>query len=168
MAQLSCPDIDKYQFLNININTNNQTLSVKGKVKKNLIFWKSIGTNSKAIEIIDRGYKIPFIDTPRSAHFFNSKSAFEKSEFVDNSIEDLLKSGSAVETSFVPKVISPLSVSTNAEGKQRLILHLRFVNAHLYKEYIRFDDWRSFEKFLVLDGFLFDKFDLKSGYHHIF
>ena len=76
MAKLSCPDIDKYQFLNININTNNQTLSVKGKMKENLMFWKSIETNSKVIEIIDRGYKIPFIDTPKSAHFCNS-SAFE-------------------------------------------------------------------------------------------
>ena len=117
MAKLSCPDIDKYQFLNININTNNQTLSVKGKMKENLNFWKSMGTNRKVIEIIDREYKIPFIDTPRSAHFGSSKSAFENFEFVDNSIEDLLKSGSAVETSFVPKVISPLSVSTNAKGR---------------------------------------------------
>ena len=166
MAKLSCPDIDKYQFLNINVNTNNQILSVKGKMKENLMFWKSIGTNSKVIEIIERGYKIPFIDTPRKAHFCNSKTAFENFEFVDKSIEDLLKCGSAVETSFVPKVISPLSVSTNAKGKQRLILDLRFVNSHLYREYIRFDDWRSFEKFLVLDGFLY-KFDLKSGYHHI-
>ena len=147
MAKLSCPDIDKYQFLNINVNTNNQILSVKGKMKENLMFWKSIGTNSKVIEIIERGYKIPFIDTPRKAHFCNSKTAFENFEFVDKSIEDLLKCGSAVETSFVPKVISPLSVSTNAKGKQRLILDLRFVNSHLYREYIRFDDWRSFEKF---------------------
>ncbi len=37
---------------------------------------------------------------------------------------------------------------------------------YVYKEYIHFDDWRSFEKFLNLDGFVY-KFDLKSAYHHI-
>ena len=92
------------------------------------------------------GQRFPRMPVPTTAHFCNSKTAFENFEFVDNSIEDLLKCGSAVETSFVPKVISPLPVSTNAKGKQRLILDLRFVNSHLYGEYFRFDDWRSFER----------------------
>ena len=61
-----------------------------------------------------------------------------------------------------PKVINPLSVSVNSKGKKRLILDLRYVNDHLYKEKIKFDDWKYFENYLQANkGYLF-KFDLKK------
>ena len=66
------------------------------------MFWKSLTANNKVIQIIEGRYKISFIDTLSTAQFCNSKTTFENSEFVVNAIEDLLKSCSAVETSFVP------------------------------------------------------------------
>ena len=117
-------------------------------MKKSVSFWHTIGASQTVINTILFGYKIPFIDTPKRVHFCNSKSAMENVEFVSNSM------------------ISPLSVATSSAGKKRLILDLRYVNSHIYKEYIHFEDWRSFEKFLILDCFVY-KFDLKSGYHHI-
>ncbi len=66
------------------------------------MFWKSLTANNTVIQIIERRYKIFFIDTLSTAQFCNSKTAFEDSEFVVNAIEDLLISCSAVETSFVP------------------------------------------------------------------
>ena len=78
----------------------------------------------------------------------------------------MVNTGSVLEVPFLPHVISPLSVSTSSCGKKRLILDLRYLNSHVFKEYIRFDDLRSFESYLNKDSFLY-KFDLKKGYHHI-
>ena len=42
--------------------------SVKGRLKKNLIFWReTLSANSAILEIIDNGYKIPFFKTPKRA-----------------------------------------------------------------------------------------------------
>lgn len=61
---------------------------------------------------------------------------------------------------------SPLSVSIQSSGKKRLILDLRHVNQYVWKEKIKFEDWRVLSKYVNKEGFLFN-FDLKSGYHHI-
>ncbi len=141
-------------------------ISVKGKLKEKFSFWKSINANKFILQVIDHGYKIPFIETPKSVIFDNNKTALDNEDFVLSSIAELLACGSIKQSDAVPHVVSPLSVATNASGKKRLILDLRYVNSHLFKDYIRFDDWRSFEHFLIPDAFCF-KFDLKSGYHHV-
>ena len=105
-------DKDKYSVLEFN-SSNNDCIIVKGKMKKSVFFWHTIGASQKVIETIKFGYKIPFIDTPKRVHFCNSKSAMENMEFVSNSIYDFLKTGSAVETRVTPEVISPLSVATS-------------------------------------------------------
>lgn len=38
-----------------------------------------------------------------------------------------------------PWVVSPLSVSTKGE-KKRLVLDLRYVNQHIYKDKVEFED----------------------------
>lgn len=44
---------------------------------------------------------------------------------------------------------------------------LRFVNAHVYKDKIKFEDWKWFEHFLAVKvGELF-KLNLKNRYRHI-
>ena len=43
------------------------------------------------------------------------------------------------------EVINPLSVSVNSKDKKRFILDLRIVNDDLYKEKMKFDDWKCFE-----------------------
>ena len=66
-----------------------------------------------------------------------------------------------------PIVVNPLSLSTDSSCKKRLILYLGYVNMHLYKDKIKFDDWKCFENCLpAKKGYLY-KFDLKNGYHHI-
>ena len=49
-----------------------------------------------------------------------------------------------------------------------MILDVSFLNQFLWKEKIKFDDWKVLEDFIDSDAeaYLF-KFDLKSGYHHI-
>ena len=51
-------------------------------------------------------------------------------------------------------------------GKKRLILDLRYVNAHLFKERISFDDWKSLKDLVSENGYAY-KFDFRKGYHHV-
>ena len=131
-------------------------------MKKSISFWETIHTS----RTISQGYKIPFVETPIHAFFQNNKTALLHADFVEKSINDFVETGAIKEFDSIPHVISPLSVSTNASGKKRLILDLRYVNSHMYKDPIRFDDWRAFESYLISDSFCF-QFDLKSGYHHV-
>jgi len=139
---------------------------VKGRLKENILFWESIGASEWVLDIIREGYKIPFVSTPMSAFSGNNKSAFEETEFVTDSITKLLKNGSVKEVKNKPYIVNPLSVAKNSCGKLRLILDLRYVNRHVFKETVKFDDWKCFEKYIEKNGFLY-KFDLKQGYHHI-
>ena len=155
--------IQKFEF-----EKGNNYPSVKGRLKKNLIFWReTLSANSAILEIIDNGYKIPFFKTPKRASFHNNRSALKNKDFVEESISELLKCGSIIEAEKSPEVINLLSVSINSSGKKRLILDLRQVNGHVYKGKIKFEDWKCFEQYLEgKEGCLF-KFDLKNGYHHI-
>ena len=117
------------------------------------------------LEIISQGYKIPFFEIPQPSSFKNNKSAGDNSEFVSSSIQELIRTKRVVEAPFIPKVVSPLSVSSN-KGKKRLILDLRYVNKHVWKDKVKFEDWKIFQRYLKKDGYVFT-FDLKSGYHHV-
>ena len=119
-------------------NGNNYT-SVKGRLKKNLIFWiETLSANSAILEIIDNGCKIPFFKTAKGASFQNNHLSLKNKDFVEESISELLKCGYVIEAEESPEVINPLSVSINSSGKQCLILELRYVNTHIYKDKIKF------------------------------
>lgn len=145
---------------------DNVSATVKGRLKNNYNYWRHIGANNKIVEVIREGYKLPFIETPEQANFINNKTALNSSEFVTKTIQDLLARGSILETLQKPKVVNPLSVSTNSSGKKRLILDLRYINSHLYRDYTKFDDWKSVENYIEKESFTY-KFDLKQGYHHV-
>ena len=96
--------------------------SVKGRLKKNLIFWReTLSANSAMLDIIDNGYKISFFKTPKRASFRNNQSALKNKDFVEESISELLKCGSVIEAEKPLEVINPSSVSINSSGKKRLI-----------------------------------------------
>ena len=99
-------------------------VKVKGSLKRNIAFWEHIGASRFVRDTIVDGYKIPFIYTPPAASFRNNRSAIQHSEFVGQAISDLLIAGSVVECGCAPTVVNPLSVSTQANGKKRLILDL--------------------------------------------
>ena len=105
------------------------------------------------------------MQTPEPAVFKNNKSALANPDFVTEAIQELVSTNRVLEVPFSPKVVNPLSVASN-KGKNRLILDLRYVNLHLWKEKTKFEDWKTFQNYLSKDGHMF-KFDLKSSYHHI-
>ena len=65
-------------------------------------------------------------------------------QFVFDSITQLLITDRIVQVKEHDlKVCSLLSVATQPGGKQRLILDLRYVKNHVYKQTIKFEDWRT-------------------------
>ena len=66
--------------------------SVKGRLKKSLIFWReTLSANSAILQIIDNGCKISFFKTPKCALFRNNQSALKNKDFVEESISESLK-----------------------------------------------------------------------------
>ena len=149
---------------NVNSNIDN-TVKVKGSLRSHLDFWLKINANQYVINVIKEGYRLPLITNPETCHLKNNKSSLENSDFVKEAIQELLNSGSVIETTTKPFVINPLTVAKN-KNKCRLVLDLRHVNLHLWKEHIVFEDWKVALDYYNKNCFMYD-FDLKSGYHHI-
>lgn len=147
---------------------NSKYPSVKGRLRARVNFWKVIGASQFVIDIISRGYIIPFLTTPPRMGFQNNRSAFENSEFVDGAIRDLIIAGAIVQCKSPPTVVNPLSVATQSCGKKRLILDLRYPNSFLKKFKIKFEGVQEMLTTLrdSQQNFLFS-FDIKSAYHHI-
>ena len=103
---------------------------------------------------------------PKPAHFNNNKSAITHSDFVSEAIQDFQKTNRIIEVNDLPHVVNPISVTVQNSGKNRLILNLRYINKHIYKEHIKFEDLRLVEQFLNPHEYMF-KFDIKQGYHHV-
>ena len=127
----------------------------------------TITANETILQITDEGYMLPFIETPSDAKFSNNKFALTNSAFAQEVTEEMLLSVTTKQIETPPKVVNPLTVSTNSNSKKRLILDLKYFNDHLYLEKTKFDNWKCFKNYLLANkGYLF-KFDLKNGYHHI-
>ena len=89
---------------------------LRGRMKASIGFWCEIGAPLEILNIIQEGYKIPFMGTPKQARFKNNKSAINNSQFVSQAISDLLSKGLIVQCNSVPLVINPLSVSIQLIG----------------------------------------------------
>ena len=148
-------------------STSDPPANVKGRLRANLQFWKDIGAPAFILDTIQEGYKIPFRETPVPISFSNNASSFDNWQFVFDSITQLLQTERVAQVQAHELIVcSPLSVATQPRGKKRLILDLRYVNSHVYKQATKFEDWRTAFPFFDA-GSYFTKFDLKSGYHHL-
>ena len=72
----------------------------------------------------------------------NNMSALRESDFVNEAITDLMDRGSVSKCDQRPKVVKPLSVSVQSNRKKRLILDLRLVNKHIWKQSVKYEDLR--------------------------
>ena len=113
---------------------------------KNALFslQNAIKANEKMCDILEYGYKSPFLYNPSNVDFSSNHSASKNSGIAAESIKKMLRAGTIKESLIKPKVINPLLVST----KKRLILDHIYVNGHLYKGKIKFDNWKSFRNYL--------------------
>ena len=80
---------------------------------------------------------LPFVSFPEPAVFKHNRLSLSHAQFVEEAIQDLVESGCVVETNVPPRVVYPLYVSVQANGKKRLILDLRYVNKFLPKMHVK-------------------------------
>ena len=139
---------------------------VKGRLKKCLQAWEEIQAPQFIIDIIQNGYKIPFLSIPPPFKASNNKSAINERQFVEQAITELLLHECIIEVGSPPGIINPLSVSIQRGGKKCLIIDLRHVNLHIFKSKFRCQDISMAKEVLKLGDFMFS-FDFKSGYHHV-
>ena len=84
------------------------------------------------LDIINGGYKIPFITAPPPCKFRNIASPWKEPDFVTEAVLGLLHDNRVEELDAVPERINPLSISVQNTGKKR-ILDLRHINFHVFK-----------------------------------
>jgi hypothetical protein len=111
------------------------------------------------LETLKKGYVIPFLESPVKMFKKNNRSAMKNAEFVDQVVNELIFSGCAIEVSFQPYIVNPLSVATHKSGKKRLILDLSILNLSIKKEKVKFEDWKIAVQYFERDTLMF-KFDL--------
>ena len=98
---------------------------------------------------------MPFDKLPYPNVLNNNKSALDNSEFVASEIQQLLRSGSVIEVKDKHLVVNPLTVTQNSQ-KKRLALDLRFINPFLWKEKIKFEDWKFALNYYNKDCYLYN------------
>ena len=119
------------------------TLSqVKDSLRRHVEFWRSIGVPRYVLSVICEGYRLPFLQIPPGFTSRNNRSALGLSEFVNETILKLLHTARVMELNKPPHVVNPLSVFIQPNGKNRLILDLRYINNFLIKRKVKYEDGR--------------------------
>ena len=112
----------------------------------------------------ERFLQFPFLTNPVSKffqNFQNNQSALQNAHFRTCTVKKLLKSSGRIKETRAPSyIVNLLTVVKNSHNKPRLILDF------VYKDKIKFDDWRTMQDFVHNKGLL-HKFDISQGYHHI-
>ena len=154
------------QLSSYEVKSGDVPVSVRGRLRKSIQFWREIDAPRFILDTIEFGYKLPLLQIPPSFVATNNNSALQESEFVESAFSELLSLECIAEVFAPPAVINPLSVSIQKSGKKRLILDLRHVNQYLFKSKFRCEDVSIAREVLNPGDFMFS-FDLKSGYHHV-
>ena len=141
-------------------------LQVKGSLRRNISFWHDVGAPEFILSIIQDGYRLPFKTIPSGNVLNNNMSSLHYPKFVEEKLLELSHLYRVVEVQAPPYVVNPLSVSVRPNGKKRLILDLRYVNEHLIKQRVEYEDWKIALSYFHKGAFMIS-FDLKGSYHHI-
>ena len=142
-------------------------VSVQGRLKSCVCFWENtLEASDFVLGIIKDGYRLPFIRFPPPVCMGNHQSALENVDFVSNSIRELIQANCVIESDSCPLVCSPLQVVTNAKGKHRLVIDLRYINQYLKQYKFKYEGLNVIASLFHQGDYMFT-FDLKSGYHHV-
>ena len=90
--------------------------SVKGRLAERLAFWQHMGASDFLLEVIGKGYALPFVIEPEAAVFKNNQTVKNHPDFVTSEILRLLDQGCVKEVSRGEVyTINPLSVADNGK-----------------------------------------------------
>ena len=160
--QVECDFLDLLSSCSDEFSVKGGSNGVKGRLKSLLNFWvEALDASDFVLDMIRRGYRLPFAQYPSQCFLKNNRSALQHPEFVAKAITELLSNGCIVEHVVPPFCANPLTV---AEGKKlRLVVDLRHVNNCLVKPRFKYEDLRSLSQVLDEEHWFFT-WDLKSGY----
>ena len=127
---------------------------------------KKITDDLYILEVIRQGYRLPLKESPPSVLLKDNKSARENKTFVQEDVESLIKNSVVSQVQEIPKVVNPLTVAYNKNGKPRLVLDCRHINQYMHIFKFKYEDIKVAEDIFENGSFPFT-FDLKSAYHSI-
>ena len=149
-------------------STVEQITKVKGRLQQSLEFWREkLQASPFVMSCIEEGYKLPLLYKPPQYREENQGSTGVHEVFVTEAVKELLAHECVVQVDTVPYICSPLSVVVGPADKKRLVLNLKYLNQFLRKHTFKYEDMKTAMQMLVTGDFMF-KFDLKSGYHHVY
>ncbi len=143
-----------------------ERVNVKGSLARHADFWKTLTSDQLILGIIENGYQPPFLSTPPKFRKKNNATAIKNSQFVTHSVLELIINGFANLTKKPCKVTNPFTVSTQSNGKKRLIADLRHLNFFLQTEKFKMEDLRIALPALRQSEYMFS-FDITKAYYHI-
>ena len=91
-------------------------ISVVGRLRRHIDYWKSIGCSSYILNVIEKGSVIPIIGDVSPTTIKNNKSSRDHPLFVRKSIDELVQMKEVVECEKPPMVVNPLTVSEKTEN----------------------------------------------------
>ena len=114
IAQVHCEN----ELFELELTDHPPLVNAKGNLRGKLEFWMRIGTSKFILNVIERGYMLPFLSLPEPAVFRNNRSSLVHAEFFEDAIRKLYESGCIVKVIVPPLVVNPLSASVQATGKR--------------------------------------------------
>ena len=124
-----------------------ETPKIAGKIHERSEFSQStLKPSSYVTNIVKNKYALPFVRECPPCFARNNKSSLRNRDFVENAIEDLLKSRCIQEVDKKPYCCNPLTVSESE--KLRLVLDLRHVNPYLETYKFKYEDLKTVQEIL--------------------
>ena len=141
-----------------------------GRFRQGLSFWRDISSphlDRQVLSWISEGVRMNWNDkgAAPAARFRNQQSALDNAGFVSEQLEEMLQAGAVVRTRKPSKVMSPLGVNTRRNGKKRLVVDMRHVNAHLNVPKFKMDSLSDLSD-LANPGDWMTSIDLAQSYYH--
>ena len=68
----------------------NSNIVVAARLQSHTQFWRSMGASQIILDVIDKGYRIPFHSIPPVSFSSNNKPALTHPDFVEEAIAELL------------------------------------------------------------------------------
>jgi len=138
---------------------------IKGRLSAHLQFWKSLNSPEWLLQIIEKGFTVPFQQKPPRILLPNNKSVLDPTvvPWVRDTIEEYLAAGFLTEVFSVPYCVSPLQVKQTG-GKTALIFDMSMVNEYVEKTKFKIESWEEMFEYakLAVSGI---KFDIKKYFY---
>ena len=96
--QVECDFSDLLSSCSDEFSVKGGSNGVKGRLKSSLNFWvEALDASDFVLDMIRRGYRLPFAQYPSQCFLKNNRSALQHPEFVAEAITELLSNGCIVE-----------------------------------------------------------------------